>query len=150
MIDFMNMGENISDEMLAAYIDGNATPKESSMIQNVLGNDELLTEAIDIVNDSISFGNGDWGTVFSSSDISELVPSSIADIDNNLSLGITEEHTIVGDSLFGDSFDLGLVTTDSTDQVEDDHPSNDESGMVDDSETWESTDDFSNMDNLNY
>ena len=150
MIDFLNIGENISDEMLAAYIDGNATPKETSMIQNVLGNDELLTEAIDIVNDSISFGNGDLGTVFSSSDISELVPSSIADIDTNLSLGITEEHTIVGDSLFEDSFDFGLVTTDSTDQVEDDHPSNDESSMVDDSETWESTDDFSNMDNLNY
>lgn len=150
MIDFMNIGENISDEMLAAYIDGNATPEESSMIQNALGNDELLTEAIDIVNDSIPFGNGDWGTVFSSPGISELVPSSIASIDNNHFLGITEEHPIGGDSMFGNSFDFGLAAADPSEAVENDNPSNEESGMMDGSEKWESTDDFSNMDNLNY
>lgn len=150
MIDFMNIEENISDEMLAAYIDGNATPEESSMIQNALGNDELLTEAIDIVNDSIPFGNGDWGTDFNSLGILELVPTSIAGIENNLSLGITEEHPIGGDSLFGDSFDFGLAAAAPTDQVEDDHPSDDKSDMMDGSEEWESIDDFSNMDNLNY
>lgn len=150
MIDFLNIGENISDEMLAAYIDGNATPEESSMIQNALGNDELLTEAIDIVNDSIPFGNGDWGTVFSSSDISELVPSSIASVDSNLPFGIAKEQPIDGESLFEDTFGFGLAATAPTEIVEDDHPSNDESDMMDGSEKWESTDDFSNMDNLNY
>lgn len=150
MIDFMNIRENISDEMLAAYIDGNATPEESSMIQNALGNDELLTEAIDIVNDSIPFGNGDWGTVFSSPGISELVPSSIAGVDSNLSFGIAEKHPIGEDNLFGDSLDFGLAATAPTDHVEDDHPSNDESSMMDGSEKWENIDDFSNMDNFNY
>lgn len=150
MIDFMNIGDNISDEMLAAYIDGNATPEESSVIQNALGNDELLTESIDIVNDSIPFGNGNRGTDFNSPGISELVPSSIVGIDNNLLGGISEEHPIGGGILFGDSSDYGLVAVDPTDYVEDNHPSNDESDMMDGSEKWESTDDFSNMDNLNY
>ena len=61
MIDFKDFNEKISDEMLAAYIDGNATPEESSLIESTLDNDNLLTESLDIVNDSISFGsNFDW------------------------------------------------------------------------------------------
>lgn len=150
MIDFINIGENISDEMLAAYIDGNSTSTESSMIQNALGNDEILIEAIDIVNDSIPFGNGDWRTEFGSSGISELASLSIAGFDNYLSFGIIDGLHRSEDSLFGDSFDFGLAVTDPTDPVEDDHPANDESGMMDGSEPWENNDEISNIDNINY
>ena len=150
MIDFINIEETISDEMLAAYIDGNATLEENSIIQNALGNDELLTEAIDIVNDSIPFGNVDWGTITSSFGISEHSPSSIASFDNDLSYGIMEEQPMGGDCLFGDSFGFGLAATDVVDSLEENVSENDESNMGEGSESWGNPDDFSNIDNLNY
>ena len=48
MIDW---NDNISDEMLAAYLDGNANMEECSLIQDQMGNDSMLSEVIDIVND---------------------------------------------------------------------------------------------------
>ena len=48
MIDW---NDNISDEMLAAYLDGNANMEEYSLIQNQMGSDSMLSEVIDIVND---------------------------------------------------------------------------------------------------
>ncbi len=48
MIDW---NDNISDEMLAAYLDGNANTEECSLIQTQVGNDSMLSEVIDIVND---------------------------------------------------------------------------------------------------
>lgn len=48
---------NITDEMLAAYIDGNATPMESALISDRMMHDDMLAEAIDIVNDSMSMNN---------------------------------------------------------------------------------------------
>ena len=48
MIDW---NDNISDEMLAAYLDGNANMEECSLIQNQMGRDSMLSEVIDIVND---------------------------------------------------------------------------------------------------
>ena len=48
MIDW---NDNISDEMLAAYIDGNANMEECSLIQEQMGSDSMLSEVIDIVND---------------------------------------------------------------------------------------------------
>lgn len=61
MIDFNNFNENISDEMLAAYIDGNATESEKLLIENALSGDSMLSEAIDIANDANSLDNSfDW------------------------------------------------------------------------------------------
>lgn len=51
MIDFMDVGENISDEILAAYIDGNATPEESRIIENAINSDGMLSEIVDVAND---------------------------------------------------------------------------------------------------
>ena len=48
MIDW---NDNISDEVLAAYLDGNANIEECSLIQNKMGSDSMLSEVIDIVND---------------------------------------------------------------------------------------------------
>lgn len=46
----MDWNEHISDEALAAFIDGNATPLEKYIIGNNLGNDELQ-ELLEIVSD---------------------------------------------------------------------------------------------------
>ena len=48
MIDW---NDNISDVMLAAYLDGNANMEECSLIQSQMGSDSMLSEVIDIVND---------------------------------------------------------------------------------------------------
>lgn len=55
MIDW---NDNISDEMLAAYLDGNANMEECSLIQNQMSNDSMLSEVIDIVNDINQLGLG--------------------------------------------------------------------------------------------
>ena len=59
--------DNISDEMLAAFIDGNTTPEENAEINSVLENDEQFAEASDVAQDSLSFEEkldlwkGDYG-----------------------------------------------------------------------------------------
>ena len=50
MIDSNGFNENISDEMLAAYIDGNAIPIEKNIIGNY-SNDERLQELLEMVSD---------------------------------------------------------------------------------------------------
>ena len=45
-----NLDEFITDEMLAAYIDGNAIPIEANIIKKHLKNEELQ-EVLDIVSD---------------------------------------------------------------------------------------------------
>lgn len=59
MVDFSD--SDISDEMLAADIDGNTTPDEHSFIEAHIGDDSMLYETIEMVNDSVSFaGDYDW------------------------------------------------------------------------------------------
>ena len=55
MIDW---NDNISDEMLAAYLGGNGSMEECSLIQSQLGDDSMLSEVIDIVNDINQLGLG--------------------------------------------------------------------------------------------
>lgn len=57
--DLLNSG--ISDELLAAYIDGNTTESENQLIESALDGDSMLSEAYEIANDSVSFGsNFNW------------------------------------------------------------------------------------------
>lgn len=60
MIDF---SENISDEMLAAYIDGNTTTEENAKILNSLNENDILAESLEIVKDSISLNDDEWNEV---------------------------------------------------------------------------------------
>ena len=53
MIDYMDFDNSISDEMLAAYIDGNVTEQEAILIEDTLSGNDSLMETIDIVNDAI-------------------------------------------------------------------------------------------------
>lgn len=61
MIDNKDFNENISDEILAAYIDGNTTPEAFSLIENALASDSMLSESLDLISDTVTFGtNFDW------------------------------------------------------------------------------------------
>lgn len=51
MSDFLKFNDDISDEMLAAYIDGNATMEENILIEKVISDSDLLSETLDIVDD---------------------------------------------------------------------------------------------------
>ena len=69
MIDFKEFSKNISDEMLAAYVDGNATPDETALIESNIPDRESLQEVVDIVTDThymeshfdIDMHSGDYG-----------------------------------------------------------------------------------------
>ena len=54
MIDFKDFNENISDELLAAYIDGNTTESENALIENSIKGDSILSEAYETANDTVS------------------------------------------------------------------------------------------------
>lgn len=62
--DIMNSeftNSSISDELLAAYIDGNTTESENALIESTLKGDSILAEAYEIANDSVSLGSDfDW------------------------------------------------------------------------------------------
>ena len=60
MIDW---NDNITDEMLAAYIDGNADANECSLIEQEISGDSLLSEAVDIVSDINAFEQGTYPTL---------------------------------------------------------------------------------------
>ena len=99
--DVLNSG--ISDELLAAYIDGSTTESENQLIESSLNGDSILSEAYEITNDGVSFGSsfnwnlhiGDFGfwelglpTVVTETDIDK---QSIIEIPDNISLPPTDD-----------------------------------------------------------
>lgn len=59
--------QHISDELLAAFLDGNTTAEENQFVADVMANDGNLMEIADITNDMLSFEDkiavleGDFG-----------------------------------------------------------------------------------------
>lgn len=51
------MDDRISDELLAAYLDGNTSSEENLYVESCLGNDFNFLETSDILSDLSSFGN---------------------------------------------------------------------------------------------
>ena len=103
MIDW---NDYISDEMLAAYLDGNANMEECSLIQSQIGSDSMLSEVIDIVNDINHLGltMGNDNLIMNSMDAN-------MDWDSGMDIISSPLHTIPeyndGFSLF-DSFENGF------------------------------------------
>jgi len=52
MLHKMNMPEHVSDELLAAYLDGNTTPKENELIQNSMAIDAEIFDVVSIASES--------------------------------------------------------------------------------------------------
>ncbi len=126
--DFNDFNENISDEMLAAYIDGNATPTEASLIESSLGSNNMLSESLEVANDAITFGNnhdwdihnGDFGflelglppVIKNDGDLFSLAQSS------NIMSDLTHNNGILDDSAFHDSQNDTLWRTDDMSSVD--------------------------------
>ena len=99
MIDF-GKHNNISDEMLAAYIDGQTSLEENALIEDAVMNDDLLSESLEIAHDSISFGrNFDWELHKGDYGFWELgIPPIIDESDNYIETAGDQELQ-TGDSL---------------------------------------------------
>ena len=114
MIDW---NDNISDEMLAAYLDGNANMEECSLIQNQMESDSMLSEVIDIVNDINHLGltmgndnlimnpmdsNWDWNNGM---DIASTPLLTIPDYNDSLSQFDSFDNGFDGDSFDNNNLD---------------------------------------------
>lgn len=128
MIDFNDYNNNISDEMLAAYIDGNATENEKSLIENSMSDNSMLSDAVDIANDTTSFGSnfdldlhdGDYGfwelglpPVLSEEDV--MVAADI----NDTSIGMEGEDILWTSNLNPLDDDVASVETDDLFNIDD-------------------------------
>lgn len=60
MIDISKIDGKISDELLAAYIDGNTTEEENIYIKNEIESNDYISEAFDIISGSNVLENYDW------------------------------------------------------------------------------------------
>lgn len=118
MIDFNGFNESISDEMLAAYIDGNATESEKSLIESTMSDNSMLSEAVDIANDTTSFGsnfdldlhNGDYGfwelglpPALNEEDVMAAANSIDNLICDNMDISFLSEHLNVDYHVCGES-----------------------------------------------
>lgn len=103
--------EDISDEMIAAYIDGNATAEEIEIISSIMDYNSDIIEVIDVISDSNSFISQEVGHYvpsiidFGNTILAEnahlyhdIMPSEIFGIDNNgvegCSIGDTDDQLI--------------------------------------------------------
>lgn len=139
MIDFLNFEDTISDEMLAAYIDGNATPEENAIIQNALGSDESLAEVIDVVHDSIPFANGDWEISNLELGTFDLGMSPIASFAD---LAAMDSPLLGTDNELDDDFGLGIAASADNPTTEDDSlydNSSSQSGEMDNCQDFDNT-----------
>ena len=94
MIDFMTFNDDISDEMLAAYIDGNATEEESSRIRVALSSDEELLEATEVVNDFNTFATDDEVNVMEDILSTDEIPIDVFQDDIMVAAAVAEPSEI--------------------------------------------------------
>lgn len=115
MIDFdiFNFDDNITDEQLAAYIDGNATAEETLLIENALNNDTMLSEALDIVQDGALLGSDfDWDIHKGDYGFWELgLPPTIDTFEmesqnQNYGLSFGNDNVLLGSDSYSSSNDL--------------------------------------------
>ena len=134
MMDWNDWSENVSDETLAAFIDGNATAEEAAFIQRNMGHDELLAEAIDVVHDTVSLGCYDWSILVGDFEFLELGLPPIITEDSLEFAGVQEDFNDMEESYESDSLDV----------LEDDWLTSDDLTSDDslDSDVWDGMDDI--------
>lgn len=73
------MNERISDELLAAYLDGNTSPIENLFVESSIRNDAEILEASDILSDMTMFSQIDsFNDVFSDFGLSDIFSQPIS------------------------------------------------------------------------
>lgn len=116
--DILNSG--ISDELLAAYIDGNTSEEEKALIENNLNDDSMLSEAYEIASDSASFcENTDWDIYNGDYGFLELGLPPVIDAMNMVSQNQDYDFSLNNDlDLYGsDSYPLSNESYDNNDRI---------------------------------
>lgn len=91
------MNDRISDELLAAYLDGNTSPIENLFVESSLSNDAGLLEASDILSDMTMFSQIDnFNDVFSDFGLSDIFSQPIS-IETNTYNEVMDANGMVPD-----------------------------------------------------
>ena len=101
MIDFNNFNENISDEMLAAYIDGNATSAESAIVEFSSFFSDSLSEIMEIAKDIHSYKALSDNSMMQSISFleDELISKANLDETNSITIDDTSYCSFVDDDI---------------------------------------------------
>lgn len=138
--DILNSG--ISDELLAAYIDGNTTESENALIENALNGDSILLEAYEIASDSVSFGSDfDWKLHKGDFGFWELgLPPAITETDHSIATDPPADEI----TSFNEGIDIGL-DLDTYNPLDDTHTSLNDT-ISDDMLEMDNTNEWNGMD----
>lgn len=68
----INLDDNISDELLAAYIDGNTTDEENAFVENHISDDPALAELVDIAQDAALADAFGWAGSYDYADTGDV------------------------------------------------------------------------------
>lgn len=91
------MNERISDELLAAYLDGNTSPIENLFVESCISNDAEILEASDILSDMTMFSQIDnFSDVFSDFGLSDIFSQPIS-IETNTYNEVMDTNGMVPD-----------------------------------------------------
>ena len=91
------MNERISDELLAAYLDGNTSPIENLFVESCISNDAEILEASDILSDMTMFSQIDnFNDVFSDFGLSDIFSQPIS-IETNTYNEVMDTNGMVPD-----------------------------------------------------
>lgn len=91
------MNERISDELLAAYLDGNTSPIENLFVESSISNDAEILEASDILSDMTMFSQIDnFNDVFSDFGLSDIFSQPIS-IETNTYNEVMDTNGMVPD-----------------------------------------------------
>ena len=72
------MNDKISDELLAAYLDGNTSPIENLFIESNLGNDASIMDTSDILSDMTVFSQiGNYNEFMSEIGLEDIISHPI-------------------------------------------------------------------------
>lgn len=132
MIDYMKFNDEISDEMLAAYIDGNATMEESALIGDTLDRDCMLSEAFNIVCESMPFRNdANWDTFNKNIDLFKVETSDMEDILMQAAIESEHQDSMSQTNLFDGIVLDDLSGTDSSNLADTDSPNFADTDLLD-------------------
>lgn len=98
----IDLNLNISDELLAVFIDGNTTAEENKIVTKAIGNNLDLQESLDIVKDSIDLNSeSEWNYIpfdrFDNADDSILEKINDLLTDNTLEEMKTQAYNVWGE-----------------------------------------------------
>lgn len=132
----INMDDNISDELLAAYIDGNTTDEENAFVECHIDGDPALAELVDIAQDAAladafgwTVGYDDMAGDNGDAEVVEAIPAAAQGDDGVVVAVLPDSNDDDEGRIFdngGDSFQADAGSIQENGFVGDDMPAGDD------------------------